>query len=320
MAVTNYMTVNGQIRSEHRSGEAKSRDYVHDALGNVVAVFQDDWPVAMASYDPSGEFLTSWNMSGYKFTWNGSHGYRQTGLEWSSTYVRARHYSFMDGAWTTRDPLWPREMPYGYVEGMVMSASDPSGEAIRFVGCDESIQDKINKLCARLKEASKSQVTEINTCIERTTRASGYKAGCQPFNDDRLKCYQNFCNSGYVECQPTNGKDYNGICPAALGKEPSDSQTEPWGGIIIKYPPDASNFSSGSGEPQANRQGRLTFLHEVGHACGVEHGNKRDLDCQCNDIYACCMFEVLMGRSGNSCVDSMKRYIGRGNTCYDPTR
>ena len=31
MGVTNYMTVNGEIRSEHRSGEAHSRDFVHDA-------------------------------------------------------------------------------------------------------------------------------------------------------------------------------------------------------------------------------------------------------------------------------------------------
>ncbi len=66
-------------------------------------------------------------MSGKTFTWLGGWGYRQTGVEWSSVYVRARHYSPGLSNWTSVDPLWPAEMPYGYVEGRVMTASDPSG-------------------------------------------------------------------------------------------------------------------------------------------------------------------------------------------------
>ena len=55
---------------------------------------------------------------------------------------------------------------------------------------------------------------------------------------------------------------------------------------------------------------------QISHACGVEHGQYgNSSDCQCNDICACCMFEVLMGRSGNYCVDAMKRYIGLSNAC-----
>lgn len=100
-----YYTVNGEIISELRAGETDARDYVTDALGNVVAVFQNDWEIALATYDTSGEFLTNFNMSDSRFAWNGSHGYRSTGLEWSTHYVRARHYSFMDQAWTTVDPL-----------------------------------------------------------------------------------------------------------------------------------------------------------------------------------------------------------------------
>ncbi|QYK53630.1 MAG: hypothetical protein KF824_01770 [Fimbriimonadaceae bacterium] len=149
-----YYSVDGVIIGEHRSGETSSRDYLHDHLGNVVAVFQDDWEIGMASYDPSGEFLTNWNMSDYRFAWNGAHGYRSTGLEWSSHYVRARHYSFMDGAWTTRDPLWPNEMPYGYVEGMAMSRIDPSGMDVHpgtrpsgGVGCTPAWNAYIYEFC-----------------------------------------------------------------------------------------------------------------------------------------------------------------------------
>jgi hypothetical protein len=77
------------------------------------------------AYDGFGNVLDSWNMSTYtNFTWGGGHGYRQTGLAYSSVYVRARHYSNMDAGWTSRDPLWPQEMPYGYVNGRVPSGVD----------------------------------------------------------------------------------------------------------------------------------------------------------------------------------------------------
>ena len=52
MGVTVYCTVNGQIRSEHRSGESRSRDYALDPFGNVMAVYQADWAVAYMSFDP----------------------------------------------------------------------------------------------------------------------------------------------------------------------------------------------------------------------------------------------------------------------------
>ncbi len=119
-----YLSVDGRIMSEHRAGEASSRDYMHDPSGNVVGVYQNDYLVADAAYDPYGDILDSWNMSSYKFTFAGAWGYRQTGLAYSSVYVRARHYSPLDGGWTTRDPLWPSEMPYGYVEGRVPGGVD----------------------------------------------------------------------------------------------------------------------------------------------------------------------------------------------------
>ncbi|QYK54619.1 MAG: hypothetical protein KF824_06885 [Fimbriimonadaceae bacterium] len=124
-----YYSINGQIRGEHRSGEANSRDYMHDNLGNVVAVFQNDWEIAEASYKPYGEMISNWNFGshGYRFAWNGGNGYRKTNMAYVTHYVRARHYSEVMGTWTTRDPLWPQEMPYNYVEGRVMSAVDYSG-------------------------------------------------------------------------------------------------------------------------------------------------------------------------------------------------
>jgi hypothetical protein len=121
--------VNGKIRSEQRSGESGSRDFVLDGSGSVVGVYRNGWLQADACYEPYGSIYTQWYMGtdGYRFTWGGGFGYRQTGLAYSSVYVRARHYSNMDAGWTTRDPLWPSEMPYGYVHGRVPGNVDPSG-------------------------------------------------------------------------------------------------------------------------------------------------------------------------------------------------
>lgn len=166
-----YYTINGEIISELRAGETDARDYVTDALGNVVAVFQNDWEISLATYDTSGEFLTNFNMGGNKFAWNGSHGYRSTGLEWSTHYVRARHYSFMDQAWTTVDPLWPREMPYGYVKGKTMSAIDPSGRKIDdgWLGKGTCSGYNFGTFCKELEDyAKKANYNELAKCMKTT--------------------------------------------------------------------------------------------------------------------------------------------------------
>jgi hypothetical protein len=124
-----YLTVNGKIRSEQRSGESGSRDYVLDGSGSVVGVYRNGWLQPDGCYEPYGEINTQWNMGidGYRFTWGGGFGYRQTGLAYSSVYVRARHYSNKNAAWLSVDQLWPQEMPYGYVGGRVPGSVDPTG-------------------------------------------------------------------------------------------------------------------------------------------------------------------------------------------------
>ena len=44
-----------------------------------------------------------------------------------SHYVRARHYSYVTGCWSTVDPLWPDESAYGYVSGQSLFWIDPTG-------------------------------------------------------------------------------------------------------------------------------------------------------------------------------------------------
>ncbi|MDI9640031.1 hypothetical protein QM565_30445 [Geitlerinema splendidum] len=128
MAVRDYYTCNGRIIGEKRADEERSRDYICDPWGNVIAVYQADWQIAAITYDPWGEQLSNWNASSYRYLWGGGIGYRQTNKEWATHYVRARHYSFMDGTWTTIDPLWPQEPAYQYVGNRVTRSIDPSGK------------------------------------------------------------------------------------------------------------------------------------------------------------------------------------------------
>ncbi|MBX3107822.1 MAG: hypothetical protein KF743_01445 [Fimbriimonadaceae bacterium] len=127
-----YKTVNGQLRGEKRSGESHSRDYVSDGLGKIVGVYQNGWLCADGCYSPYGGLYSGWaiNSDGYKFTWLGAWGYRQTGRTWPKVYVRARHYAPLSGSWTTVDPLWTSEPAYRYVGGRAMGAVDPSGMAL----------------------------------------------------------------------------------------------------------------------------------------------------------------------------------------------
>ncbi len=270
---TTYATANGRSVREVRN--SVSTRYVADPLGSVVQTRSSaGTQTSSTEFWPFGDVRTSSGTNPSPWGFVGTLGY-YTDLA-SRLYVRARYYRTSLSRWMTVDPLWPNSNGYSYVDNAPSRFSDPTG-LLKLVGCG--------------------------------TAAASNQA-CQPFNEDRQKCLKKFCTIGYIECQPINPDDpYNGICPTYTG--PTDSPRNPSGGIIIKTPYGASNFSNNGAW-----SGRLTVLHEMAHACGVDHGKYGSpSDCQCNDIYACCMFDVLMGRDGTHCVDSMKKHIGKGKKC-----
>ena len=61
------------------------------------------------------------------YGWVGSPGYRRTGLPHTNTYVRKRHYSSTEVAWTSIDPIWPSERPFAYLSGSPVSGIDSQG-------------------------------------------------------------------------------------------------------------------------------------------------------------------------------------------------
>ena len=120
-----FYSVNGQMMG-YESGGVK-KDFLTDHLGSITAeIDQTQTRTYDTRYSAYGR--NNWSIgTGCGFGWVGSYGYRETGLFHMSHYVRARHYSYVTGAWSTVDPLWPDESTYGYVAGRAPNSKDPSG-------------------------------------------------------------------------------------------------------------------------------------------------------------------------------------------------
>jgi RHS repeat-associated protein len=121
-----FYSVNGQMMG-YESGGVK-KDFLTDHLGSITAeIDQTQNRTFETRYSAYGR--NNWSTgTGCGFGWVGSYGYRETGLFHMSHYVRARHYSYVTGGWSTVDPLWPDESAYGYVGGSPTAFVDPTGQ------------------------------------------------------------------------------------------------------------------------------------------------------------------------------------------------
>jgi RHS repeat-associated protein len=108
-----FYTMNSQMMAYDSGGVTK--DFLTDHLGSITAeIDQTQTRTYDTRYSAYGRNLWSTG-TGCGFGWVGSYGYRETGLFHMSHYVRARHYSYVTGNWSTVDPLWPSQASYGYV-------------------------------------------------------------------------------------------------------------------------------------------------------------------------------------------------------------
>jgi RHS repeat-associated protein len=117
--------MNGQMMAYDSGGVTK--DFLTDHLGSITAeIDQNQNRTYETRYSAYGR--NNWSTgTGCGFGWVGSYGYRETGLFHMSHYVRARHYSYVTGNWSTVDPLWPEESAYGYVKGRSSNLTDRFG-------------------------------------------------------------------------------------------------------------------------------------------------------------------------------------------------
>jgi len=131
-----YLSVDGEIFGEVTGGVVNFYD--RDALGSVVAIEDGAGnTVSTIEYKPFGDIRTYTGENPLaaprRFLWCGTHGYRfnERYAQYTSHYVRARHYSSLQGMWSTVDPVYPSEKAYGYVENKVTVGVDSSGMAPR---------------------------------------------------------------------------------------------------------------------------------------------------------------------------------------------
>ncbi len=121
-----FYSVDGQMVGYEEGGVRK--DFLTDHLGSIIAIMdENEVRVFDTRYSAYGRnrWITG---TGCGFGWVGTYGYRETGLFKMSHYVRARHYSYVTGGWSTVDPLWPDESAYGYVGARSSAFVDPTGQ------------------------------------------------------------------------------------------------------------------------------------------------------------------------------------------------
>ncbi|MCH8274749.1 MAG: hypothetical protein IH851_08160 [Armatimonadetes bacterium] len=306
MAVTNYFTVNGEIIGEETGGT--QTDYLTDALGSVTAtVNQSAAVVNTYRYKPYGGLLAKTGVGADpKFRWVGARGYRQTGKQFSDVYVRARHYSTGSAQWTTADPLKVPLGPanaYAYVFANPVSLADPSGHWPHYVNCPPDLVAKIDRLCSDIFFMGNQKQYLINRCITEASAKIGIQCGI--ITATRLKCMIRWCTTdGTLTCGPIptpGGGTTFGRCPRFREwnwpwDDPADPLDELELNLVPPYGWTYATWLAGSG-------GQVTFLHELMHACRQAHNNSDKLR-QCNDIQACCIFEVLRNNNdGHRCVN-----------------
>ncbi|RYG99819.1 MAG: hypothetical protein EON58_02505 [Alphaproteobacteria bacterium] len=136
MPVTKYRTLNGRMRGQTTSGVRT--DYLTDALGSVTATVTASAAVENTyRHKPYGGQLSKTGTGpDPRFLWTGDTGSRTTGASHAEQYNRARHYGGKQAGWTSIDPLWPEESPYGYVNGKPTTWIDPTGDySVEFFRC-----------------------------------------------------------------------------------------------------------------------------------------------------------------------------------------
>jgi len=126
MGVTSYLTVEGEILSETRSGV--EADFIPDPLGSTAALLNSSqtitdtftwWPYGEQRSHPTGSSITP-------FGYIGTSGY-YADVQSERLYVEAREFRPKLTRWQTVDPLWPIQSAYVYVDSAPTTSIDPSG-------------------------------------------------------------------------------------------------------------------------------------------------------------------------------------------------
>ncbi|RYG38340.1 hypothetical protein EON81_03900 [bacterium] len=316
MPVTNFRTLNGRMRGQTTA--SIRTDYLTDALGSVTATATVTASATIENtyrHKPYGGQLSKTGTgTDPRFLWTGDTGSRTTGPSNAEQYNRARHYGNRSATWTSLDPLWPKESPYGYVRGNPGTGTDPSG----LERCPDFVYQIQSDLIGQLFQYSNTKRDSkiIDDCIQKAARKGNVK--CSPYTFSTGRCLVD--HFPLVECiyDPRGVCDNNyGRTPAAprslvaamsriytvqLCMETRDSQ-----GRLFMCPSSNTNYF-----PQLHRRTSqtiwVTLLHEALHACAFHHGedlahpgHEPTADRTCNEIASCCIHRHISGKPLSGC-------------------
>lgn len=200
------------------------------------------------------------------------------GLTFAEQYNRARWLSTKTRQFITRDVLWPRELPYGYVAGNPTTWIDPTGLAKPFEDCpaDHPIRAAWVEIQKRMRKACANRAL-IDDCWKKCGEAQPEKEGecfCKhgmgsPGYGVDIACYE----SSYACKYLTPG----GCMGATRGSWRSNCRIR----VCLNGCPDGLNYAQ-------------ALMHELMHCCGASH-DKRNRDCQADpDCLERCL-EPLLG-------------------------
>ncbi|MBL8060654.1 MAG: hypothetical protein JNK63_08080 [Chthonomonas sp.] len=125
-----YIQADGYLVGEVEDvqGQQNTNYYIVDYLGSVVGENDETGSVwNERRYTPYGGLLSGDDFVPFAPNWVGAYSYRYNGLTYATQYMWHRHWSGESKQWITRDPIWPSELPYAYVDGNPTSWSDPTG-------------------------------------------------------------------------------------------------------------------------------------------------------------------------------------------------
>jgi RHS repeat-associated protein len=275
-----------------------TKDLLTDPLGSLVREISAGASLSsLVELYPYGQRVRGTGATTTPFVYICAYGYYTDSAE--RDYVRARELYKKVGRWMQLDLFWPETEPYSYADNKPLDWPDPSGGEPQFQNCSDDIKKRVKRMCWGLKwYFSEEQRMAVNKCIKDASGIIGW--WCGPITLNRRWCINAWCtNLGRFVCDPS--LDAAGKCPGTPWLY--EDRELPSSTIIYRPGAPGSNYAYPEGSPL-----EVVFLHELMHACGETHNRSYDEFTQCNDILACCLYEVIRGRSrGQRCVARMPR-------------
>ena len=266
----------GTMLGEFDPADSQSRmDYMVDFLGSVTGQTNKKGDLGSERrFKPFGELLSGEPVKALNFAWTGNTGSMHTGMLYSEQYNRARHYSTTTNIWTTRDPLWPSEHPFGYVGGNPVTNWDPLG-LMR------------NSPCPPPPRPSKPLNCANSASRKEWNRYIYAYCNCVKSDRGRIEC-DRLARDYYVRCK---GRPGAGKFSPPPGPFPGPGEVTPWPNVdpVRKCP-----------DPSPSPRVRDRGVRGEPPMCGVFVKTKLTLEtCVCS-CYRTCPTEHLPGTNSPS--------------------